>query len=342
MITHTFGNRDSTGTAVGISPCGKVMVTAGDDYRVHFWSLPKGALIASRDGHKRMVKSFAFSGDGQWLASGDFEGAIRIWKMPSMSSSRTWTGHSDAIFCMSMSDDGGFLVTGDQSGNVVLWDVPKTKEVGKIPGRGQSASSVILTKSGDTILMSFSGEGRIYCWTPGTSQLNRFATKGDSVSDLSINSSGTLAAAKTAYWVQLISFPGEQLIRQLDPTGSATVAITDDDKFLVVGDETGIRLWPLPGCENAIILDEHKRAGYTGRFVLGDGGRILAGTTLVDGETAVRVWSIHDQQVLFDAKDISYAYGILEGGKVLLSGKSGRSGGEKGFTLTYLGELAEK
>jgi WD40 repeat protein len=343
MKTHQFGDKSSTGTALAISPDESILVTAGFDYQLHFWSLPDGKSIGSRDGHKGMVKSLAFSADGKRLASGDAEGEIRVWAIPSMALELTWRKHAAAVIRLNPSSDGALLAAGDYDGHVVVWRVKDADDVIHIPGRGSRAyvSDLVLSRDGRLGVMACANDHRVYCWSAGSDQLHRWEAKGATINDLQLDEAGTLAATLSGGYVQLWAIPGGRQLfetKTRDWSGSATAALTPDGKLLVVGDTRGIKMWTIPGSTET-VLDEHEMKDYTGRFVLGDQGRVLAGVTLIDGQRALRLWSLPNRQILADVKDMSKApTRVLRGGNVLLRSEDTMpEGGDKGLTLVYLG-----
>ncbi|XP_059476045.1 WD repeat, SAM and U-box domain-containing protein 1-like isoform X2 [Neocloeon triangulifer] len=63
------------------SPCGRMVVTGGDDERALVWSIPDGTAIQVMEGHTEAVTCAAFSPDSKLLATGDLVGSMRIWVM---------------------------------------------------------------------------------------------------------------------------------------------------------------------------------------------------------------------------------------------------------------------
>jgi hypothetical protein len=106
------------------------------------------------------------------------------------------------------------------------------------------------------------------------------------------------------------------------------------ERYFIVGDTRGFRLWTLPEWQEAII-DEHEQNDFTGDFVLGDGGAVLAGSTLIEGNEGIRVWDLSDRKVLYEIRDRprSRVRAVLNHGEVLLL--RGDSSTE-GLALVYL------
>jgi WD40 repeat protein/serine/threonine protein kinase len=67
------------------------------------------------------VRSFAFSPNGQYLASASEDRTIRIWKIASGQEVTAVVGHSAAVRSVAFSPDGKHLVTGGEDCSVRLW-----------------------------------------------------------------------------------------------------------------------------------------------------------------------------------------------------------------------------
>src|SRR5262249_11044760 len=60
-----------------------VLAWGGSDSTVRVWKVGTKEIYTLR-GHKKWVKSVAFSPDGEWLASARLDGTVKIWKTPSL------------------------------------------------------------------------------------------------------------------------------------------------------------------------------------------------------------------------------------------------------------------
>ncbi len=64
-----------------VSPDGKVLISAGLDKLIKFWSLPQGGYYRNISLHATGVTALAISKDGKTLVSGDNSGLIRLWSV---------------------------------------------------------------------------------------------------------------------------------------------------------------------------------------------------------------------------------------------------------------------
>lgn len=68
-----------TGPAFGVALSGQLLASCEHDRMERLWRASSGELINTLDGHPGPVMSVALSLDGQVLASGSFDGAVRVW-----------------------------------------------------------------------------------------------------------------------------------------------------------------------------------------------------------------------------------------------------------------------
>jgi WD40 repeat protein len=70
-----------------------------------------------------MVKSIAFSPNGQYLATGSGDRTIKIWDIETGQILQTLTGHLNRVLSVSYSPDGKLLISGSGDETIKLWDL---------------------------------------------------------------------------------------------------------------------------------------------------------------------------------------------------------------------------
>ena len=94
-----YSSSQGSVNALGISPDGQYLVSAGEDRRIRLWDLSAGSMIKELHGHSDTVYSLAFSEDGTLLASGGHDSTVRIWDFGQ--AVKTSSGNSSASACVS-------------------------------------------------------------------------------------------------------------------------------------------------------------------------------------------------------------------------------------------------
>jgi WD40 repeat protein len=74
-------------------------------------------------GHDSVVRSVAFSPDGQTLASGSHDNTVRLWDVSTGRELRRMQGHYDGVTSVAFNPNGQVLASGSSDNTVRLWDV---------------------------------------------------------------------------------------------------------------------------------------------------------------------------------------------------------------------------
>ena len=84
-----------------------------------------GSQAAGFSGHKRWVRSVAFSLDGVFLASGSEDKTVKLWDIQTGGVIRTFLGHNGYILSISISADSTMIASGSADETIRLWNVQK-------------------------------------------------------------------------------------------------------------------------------------------------------------------------------------------------------------------------
>ena len=88
----------------------------------------RGCDLSNAEFHDMgVVRSVAFSHDGERLCSGGDDTDVHIWDVATGTEVCILKGHSDAVTCVCWSNDGRMVASGSKDGYAVLWD-PSTGE----------------------------------------------------------------------------------------------------------------------------------------------------------------------------------------------------------------------
>ncbi len=221
-LWHSENKKSLKVYAVSFSPDGNTLASAGEDTTVKIWSIaalkhpetqkstqaPGGELLATLRGHSKWVFGVSFSPDGQTLASGGADGAVKLWnlvnvgdKRPTDASNikpesrllRTFEGHADRVTQVSFSPDSKTLASASFDKTVRLWrldDVPlKT-----LDGHQNRVQSVTFSPDGQR-LASASTDKTIKLWSRTGVLLETLEGHTQKVSSVSFSPDGQLLAS---------------------------------------------------------------------------------------------------------------------------------------------------
>src|SRR4051812_1268833 len=84
----------------------------------------------------------AYSPDGNLLAVGCADGAVRLYDPSTSRLLATLSGHGDAVAAVAFSRDGARLASGSYDKTIRVWDVVSHKETGKFTGHTNAVLAV--------------------------------------------------------------------------------------------------------------------------------------------------------------------------------------------------------
>jgi len=109
-----------------------------DRYEVAIWNQALEAfpdMARSLVGHLSWIGGLAVTGNGQYLATGGFDEAVKLWDLPGRRVVAESREHEGAVYGVDFSPDGSVLVTGSADATVRVWRLADAGAAGPPQGR---------------------------------------------------------------------------------------------------------------------------------------------------------------------------------------------------------------
>lgn len=110
------------------SPDGTLLASVGRDKTLKLWHVQTGQHLATYIGHSEMISSCAFSGNGAYIVSSDWDGQVLVWdaSVRPREDVSLLSVHTEAIQTCSVSPDSAFVVTGSKD-KTLIWEIESGK-----------------------------------------------------------------------------------------------------------------------------------------------------------------------------------------------------------------------
>jgi len=251
---------------------------------------PGVKLLRTLEGHKDAVLRVVFDPQGNMLASGSAEGAVKLWKVRSGKILHTLEGHKEQVWSVAFGPNGETLASGSTDLTVKLWDVRSGNLLRTVKGHQNFVLSVAFDPEG-RMLATGSADTTVKLWEVRSGNLLR-TLEGHKGSVLSVAfdpQSGTLASASGDNTVKLWEPRSGKLLRTLeghqdsvaslafDPSGG-TLASASTDKT--------VKLWNLRNGKLLRTLEGHTE--QVSDVAFSPGGRLLASKS---NTQRIRLWN---------------------------------------------------
>lgn len=163
-------NRDATRLASGAN-------------EVALWDTAKGVELA-RVPAATWVTAFAFSPDGNLLASGHDDGRVSVWALPGLDLLGEIDGHTDDVSALAFNASGDQLTSAGDDHRIRVWDVSTRKLVRELVGHSDRVPGLAWHPAGD-FLVSAGWDTTARVWEDGKAEptilLNAHSDQVDAV-----------------------------------------------------------------------------------------------------------------------------------------------------------------
>lgn len=247
--------------------------------QIIIWEIETGRIVHKLEGGSAICSSFAFSPDGQLLATGGYDQKIQIWNVTDFSHLATLEGHLGTVFTLAFSPSSDLLVSGSRDHTARVWKMDGFQEAFVLRGSERRVNSVGFLDDGSTVVtgghdsicfwslphctpvrrlnrptlvyqVAFADETRVFYREDASSQLREFdvetledrafAQVAGELSGFAISSNGLVATVSSLGKVEVFDVITGK--RSVEFSGSGPVAFSQDGTQLFCASDQGIRM----------------------------------------------------------------------------------------------------
>jgi WD40 repeat protein len=275
--------------SLAISPDGRELLSASEDWTLRLWSLETSAITRVFEGHLGIVRDLAFAAGGRTILSVSDDRTLRVWDAETRTS-RVFRGHTLAVQGVAVTPDGGVAATVSEDGSVRLWNLAKETSKAIYRGRDHQLIAVALTPDGGKVVFG-AGDWTLRAIDVATGKETVFQGHGGTVRALAISPDGSrVISGADDGSVRIWSLEtGEPLATMTGHAGAVdAIAIEPEGrKAFSGGRDKSLRVWDLDANGQAGVFAGH--AGYVTSVVISPATRQpISGST--DG--TIRLWNV--------------------------------------------------
>jgi WD40 repeat protein len=254
-------------TGLCFSPDSRSIASGSADETIRLWDAQTGLIRLTLKPYQGIARSvvfrpdlfgLSFSPDGQRLAAGCWDRAIRVWSVPTGEPILTLQGHTGPVTDVCFSPDGKRIVSGSKDlfglkpGEVKVWDNHTGREVFSLKGHTKDVKAVAFSPDGTCIASSADGEVKLWDARRGQDVLtlggHNFHVRSlcfsrDARRLFSGSRDGTFRAWDMEEGREVFKRPGHG-------SGVEGIAVSPDGRLIATGgDDRLVKLWDTGGRE---------------------------------------------------------------------------------------------
>lgn len=243
-------------------------------------------------GHSRWVTAVAISPDGQRVASGGLDDAIKVWDLTTGELLLTLKGHTKPVNCLAISPDCQILVSGSDDHTLKVWNLATGALLQTLSGHSRDVNAVVIHAGGQ--LLASGGEDRTArVWKLGTGEpLQVFSNVAGMIRAVAISPDGQLlASGGLDNQIKLWSLRTGALVRTFAKSHysavNAIAIVPSGNTLISASKDKTIKFWNIDKGEVTRTLVGHTDS--VNAIALNSNGKLLVSGS---SDTTLKLWNV--------------------------------------------------
>ena len=246
--------------SVAISENNGLIIAGDDDGTILVWDLDTKELIQELEGEYDCIESVAICSKGQLVVSGHRSNVIKVWSLAAGKRTMSIQAHSSYVTSVAISAKDEYVVSGNVDKTIVVSSLNTGELIRVLKGHSGKVNSVAISKN-DLYIVSGSDDNTVRVWNLASGdQFRVLEGHDDMVESVAISSNGSFVVSGSRDQTIRIWGVNSGQITQILETNARSVNLSNDDKYLVSGDEDGdfsVRVWELSTGQQIQELKSH-------------------------------------------------------------------------------------
>ncbi|MFV2065672.1 MAG: protein kinase [Pirellulales bacterium] len=311
-LLRTTKGGESAFAKVELGPNCQTVATLDEKQEFKLWDVESGRLLLVLTPDPQIdrinrAQSWAWSSDGRWIATGDWQAKIQLWSTADGKAGPIFAapsfiakGHWSVVDTIAWNPNGKTLVVGSWDTTLRLWDVEAGKQLQVFPRELSYVNSASWSPDGNRLATAgYDQSVRVFAADSGEPLAMREGHQGP-VHDIAWGpDSQRLVSAGDDGTTRIWNLENEKAERVIQPSTGAAFSVdwSSQGGQVVTGYADGsLRIWDLDSGTSETILEGHPDKVAAVRW--SPNGRRIAG--IIGGR--VRIWAPFDGELPLELK----------------------------------------
>ncbi|WP_413163626.1 NB-ARC domain-containing protein [Capilliphycus salinus ALCB114379] len=292
--------------SVAVSPNGKILATAGEDFTIKLWDIKTGECLKILNQHTNCVRSVAFTNSGKFMISGSEDRTLRIWDLKTGNCVKVLEGHQQQIWTLAIHPNDDYIISGSDDCTLKLWGIKTGECLKTFHGHTDWIRSVVWSPERQRIA-SGSIDKTVKLWDVKTGEcLQTFRGHKNGIFSVIFIDENQLASTGLDGTIKLWNIKSGRCRRTLSSHRNliAHIAFSSPEKVLIsAAEDQTVKLWDIT--TGSCIRVVQARVNWFSSVAFSCDGKILASGS---EDRGVRLWDLKTGkcQPLWGHTDIVY------------------------------------